>query len=112
MALEKIEFERVTLDWEKNTCHNAPSTSGVYQIYGTSPLYGIDTLLYIGHADNLNRRLKEHFEHHDKAIGRQPNKSCRFAQFTDVAGLALLKNIEQTLIVMYKPRHYPAKCVS
>lgn len=99
MLLEKIEFEVVTLDWKKENYQKAPAETGIYQIYGTSPLYGVDTLLYIGRAKNLQIRLAQHFGGLNKTIGRQPNKSCRFA----VVSEDLYEAVEQTLIVMYKP---------
>ncbi len=99
MELEKITFEKITLDWKKSEYNNFPNTSGIYQIYGTSPLYGLDTLLYIGLAKNLNQRIKKHFESEESFIGRQPNKSCRFANIDP----SLLDVVEQTLIIMHKP---------
>ena len=94
-----ITFEIITLDWIKVNHKDFPISSGVYQIYGTSPLYGMDTLLYIGQAKNLNSRIKAHIEFKEGVIGRQANLTCRYA----VAPNDQLDIIEQTLIVMYKP---------
>jgi hypothetical protein len=42
------------------------SDYGVYQIYGTHPVYGSDVLLYIGKADNqtFGKRLAQHDWHY------------------------------------------------
>lgn len=76
-----------------------PDSPGIYQIYGSSPLYGIDTLLYIGQALSLKHRLKTHLGDKENVIGRQANLSCRYAEVP----LELLDAAEQILIVMYKP---------
>jgi len=94
-----ITFEIITLDWSKAYYKDFPILSGVYQIYGTSPLYGMDTLLYIGQAKNLNSRIRDHIEFKEGVIGRQANLTCRYA----LAPEGQLNIIEQTLIVMYKP---------
>ena len=93
----KIEFEIITLEWKKENWNNFPNQSGVYQIYGTSPLYGYETLLYIGQAGDLKIRIKDHLGDKENVIGRQANLSCRYA-LTDKLDI-----VEQTLIVMYKP---------
>ena len=89
--MSTITFEIITLDWTKANYKDFPTTSGVYQIYGT--------LLYIGQAINLNSRIKDHIDFKDGVIGRQANLTCRYA----VAPKEQLNIIEQTLIVMYKP---------
>ena len=99
MILDKVEFERLRLFWQCKQYTEFPQTSGIYQIYGDSPVYGIGVLLYIGKADNLNHRIKSHFTSVQSFIGRQPNKSCRFAELDK----ELLDIAEQTLIVMHKP---------
>lgn len=94
-----VTFEKITLEWVKEDYRSFPNESGVYQIYGSSPLYGIDTLLYIGKAINLNNRIKHHLGNKENVIGRQANLTCRYA----TAPTNLLDIVEQTLIVMYKP---------
>lgn len=94
-----ITFKIITLDWIKVDYEKIPEKPGIYQINGTSPLYGIDTLLYIGQAKNLRQRIKGHFEFKEGVIGRQPNKSCRYAILDE----SLLDIVEQTLIIMHKP---------
>ncbi len=104
--MQKIEFEIITLNWMKADYKDFPANSGVYQIYGTSPLYGIDTLLYIGQAKNLKTRISNHFDCENGVIGRQPNKSCRYATLDDQS---LLDVVEQTLIIMHKPSFNSAR---
>ena len=93
-----IQFEKITLTWLSCPYNEVPEQAGIYQIYGTSPLYGMDVLLYIGKADNLKGRLNDHFANLG-TIGRQPNKSCRYA----VLPKELTEIVEQTLILMHKP---------
>jgi hypothetical protein len=97
--MSEVTFEKITLDWVKKDFLNFPTESGVYQIYGSSPLYGSDTLLYIGQAFNLKHRIKDHLGDKENVIGRQANLSCRYATVQQ----HLLDVVEQTLIVMYKP---------
>jgi hypothetical protein len=97
--MANITFEKITLNWEKADYKNFPNLSGVYQIYGSSPIYGIDSLLYIGQAINLRNRITKHLGDKENVIGRQANLSCRFATVPE----HLLDVVEQTLIVMYKP---------
>lgn len=104
---EEITFEKITLDWKKKAYQELPHASGVYQIYGTSPLYGMDTLLYIGQAKDLNQRMKDHFDFKEGVIGRQPNKSCRYA----LLDTSLLDIVEQTLIIMHKPSFNSARLI-
>lgn len=105
--MENLNFNIITLDWIKADFKEFPDESGVYQIYGTSPLYGMDTLLYIGQTKNLRNRVRDHFEITDSIIGRQPNKSCRYAKLP----CELLNIVEQTLIVMYKPSFNSARLI-
>lgn len=97
--METVTFEKITLEWKKADYTIFPNSSGVYQIYGSSPLYGIDTLLYIGQAINLKNRITNHLGDKENVIGRQANLSCRYANVPEY----LLDVVEQTLIVMYKP---------
>jgi hypothetical protein len=97
--MKTVTFEIITLEWKKKDYKDFPIESGVYQIYGSSPLYGIDTLLYIGQAKNLRKRINDHLGNEENLIGRQANLSCRYAKVSE----HLLDVVEQTLIVMYKP---------
>ncbi len=108
MELTEVTFKLITLDWIKDDYRNVPEEPGVYQIYGTSPLYGVDTLLYIGQAENLRKRLKGHFEFKEGVIGRQPNKTCRYAVLHE----DLLDAAEQTLIIMHKPSFNSARLIN
>lgn len=109
---KKVEFEIVTLNWakiENDKVGSLDGILGIYQIYGTSPLYGVDTLLYIGKSTNLKDRLSKHIRDGESSIGRQPNKSVRFAPLpseflaTKELSSVILTIIEETLIIMYKP---------
>lgn len=104
--MQKIEFEIITLKWVKAAYKDFPTGAGIYQVYGTSPLYGIDTLLYIGQAKNLRTRISNHFDFEDGVLGRQPNKSCRYAILDDQS---LLNVVEETLIIMHKPSFNSAR---
>lgn len=106
--MREIKFEIITLEWQKEKYESVPSSSGIYQIYGTSPVYGVDTLLYIGQAENLNVRLRQHFDNHEGVIGRQPNKTCRFALLSK----DLLTIVEETLIIMHKPSFNSARLIN
>lgn len=105
---KKIDFYKVTLDWQKVEYNSTPSKIGVYQIYGTSPIYGVDTLLYIGQTKRFDRRHKEHFDNTLGFIGRQPNLTCRFAELPNItvgkmSRALLLTAVEEVLIIMHKP---------
>ncbi len=94
----KKEFEIITLDWKEKGLNDTLET-GLYQIYGDSPIYGRGVLLYIGKSTKLDERIQSHFESKESFIGRQPNKSCRYAFVED----SKLEIVEQILIVMHKP---------
>jgi hypothetical protein len=105
--MDKILFEVLTLIWKKHDTEPIPDQPGLYQIYGTSPLYGIETLLYIGQAKNLEKRLSGHFKSEESFIGRQPNKSIRYATLSP----DLLTFAEETLIIMHKPSFNSARLI-
>jgi excinuclease UvrABC nuclease subunit len=100
--MKEITFKTITLNWIKiirgNT--NTPQEAGVYQIYGDSPTYGTNTLLYIGKADNLYHRIHlGHLANEESHIMRQPNISIRYA----TTHISLNHIAEEILIVMHKP---------
>lgn len=71
----------------------------LYQIYGDSPIYGKNVLLYIGITKNSNIRLSQHLEHH---FGRVLNLSIRIGDpenFND----SNLEILESILINLHKP---------
>ena len=103
-----LRWENAYFDWKTKNYNVFPNASGIYQIYGTSPLYGLDTLLYIGQAKDLRYRIKQHFESSESFIGRQPNKSCRYA-LLDPSSLTI---VEQTLIAMHKPSFNSANLIN
>jgi excinuclease UvrABC nuclease subunit len=67
----------------------------------------MDTLLYIGKANNLNERVRQHFDSTKSFISRQPNKSCRYANVS----LDKLTVVEETLIIMHKPCFNSARLI-
>jgi len=81
----------------------------LYQIYGDSPIYGQNTLLYIGRTETLQRRIKEHVT---TKLSRVTNMTIRFGEF-DLQYLEepkqdveyLLKIVETILITMVKPSY-------
>lgn len=105
---DNVTFERIELDWKRVNIENMPDHSGLYQIYGTSPLYGLDTLLYIGIAGNLKDRLSSHLKTELSFIGKQPNKTFRIAHFQG----ELLPVIEDILIVMHKPSFNSSRIIN
>lgn len=110
-----IPFEKITLDWFKYPDKEIPKTAGVYQIYGDSPIYGSNTLLYIGKATNLNERLIKNHElaHNESFITKQPNRSYRFALLpSTLKAKNPLDIIEQILIVMHKPSFNSANIIN
>lgn len=121
--MNEIKFRIITLNWVKADYGNFPNKPGFYQIYGTSPIYGMDTLLYLGKSKNLKDRITQHFESTESFIGRQPNKSCRYALLSDNVIMLeettlpkdsidySLNMIEETLIVMHKPTFNSARLV-
>ena len=96
-----MEIEVIRLQWKKMKDYtDAESHSGVYQIYGDSPIYGMNTLLYIGQASNLRARLIDHIERNSKSfITRQPSLSFRIA-YAETSQITL---IEEILINWHKP---------
>lgn len=98
IPLEKT-FDVITLDWKKCDIEQLPEESGVYQIYGDSPIYGTNVLLYIGMSENIKHRIEQHFKPLTGAISRQPNKTCRYA----LVPPELMRIVEQILIAMHKP---------
>lgn len=59
VSWEKYDWENIDLD-QLNEGHHY----GIYQIYGTHPIYGKDSLLYIGKAQDqtFGNRLKQHWD--------------------------------------------------
>ncbi len=93
-----INFEIITLDWERLADGDmGPSASGIYQVYGDSPIYGRDCLLYIGQASSLASRLRQHFT--TSPITRVNGRGVRIAR----CSLELLDIAESILIATHKP---------
>lgn len=91
-------------EWAKRKpAYKKPSQQYLYQIYGQHPVFGPNSLLYVGVTDNLSRRFEEHF-----------NKS-RFWEFNglkvhfgfmsaeDKQALPDASDVESLLIAIHKP---------
>lgn len=103
-----ITFEIITLEWKQvEEIEELPEEPGLYQIYGTSPVYGMNTLLYIGQAEDLKRRVPDHFDE-KSTIGRQPSKTCRYTKLET----ELLTAVEDILIVMHKPSFNSSRLIN
>jgi len=76
----------------------------IYQIYGNSPIYGNDALLYIGQTVSSLRRIQEHL---DFSFNRIVNLSIRIGEinFGDNKVEDILDITESILITMLKPSY-------
>jgi excinuclease UvrABC nuclease subunit len=94
-------LEITSLNWINcgNDLEKLPNVSGIYQIYGDSPIYGQNVLLYIGKSKNIAKRIKDREKDSGDPVTRQPNRSFRYALLEE----GKLSEIEDTLIVMHKP---------
>ena len=81
-----------------------PNTAGLYQIYGASSIYGLNSLLYIGKSKNLKARLNNHLSE-DTMISRQQNLSIRYACVSsDQSDIDNILEIVETInIAIHKP---------
>jgi excinuclease UvrABC nuclease subunit len=96
--IKRLTFEIITLEWEKAAqVSDLPDRSGIYQVYGDSPVYGPSSLLYIGQADNLKTRLKSHLG--GGALSFQNNTTVRYAACDEPE----LTTAESILIATHKP---------
>ena len=94
---ESTTFRVITLNWKHAEAEGFPSTSGIYQAYGDSPIYGVSCLLYIGQSRNLQSRLHQHEK--DSPLTSQNNKSYRYA----ACAIEMLDIAESILIAAHKP---------
>jgi excinuclease UvrABC nuclease subunit len=94
-------LEITSLNWINcgNDLEKLPKVSGIYQIYGDSPIYGQNVLLYIGKSINIVHRINVHEKDSGDPVTRQPNRSFRYALLDE----SKLSEIEDILIVMHKP---------
>lgn len=96
--MASINFEIIALDWERLADGDVgPPAPSIYQVYGDSPIYGRDCLLYIGQASSLASRLGQHFT--VSPITRVNGRGVRVAR----CGLKLLDVAESILIATHKP---------
>lgn len=95
----RYTFEVITLDWEiAATPKHLPEEAGIYQCYGDSPIYGGNSLLYIGQSTDVRSRVAEHLSLNGK-LASQNGKSFRFAR----CPAELLTCAESILICTHKP---------
>lgn len=93
-------IETIYKDYFKTDC--------LYQVYGDSPIYGRDSLLYIGRTKNIERRIKDHFK---SIFNRINNLSLIFGNVEEQKIEPILsteKSIEISealLITMLKPSY-------
>ncbi len=116
--MKTLTFYIVTLEWQLfdgNIKHSPsglevdlssmPNSAGLYQVYGASSIYGLNSLLYIGKTKNLKTRLNDHLLK-DTMISRQQNLSIRYAsvssdQYPDTDNI--LEIVETINIAIHKP---------
>ncbi|MFZ7134405.1 MAG: GIY-YIG nuclease family protein [Eubacteriales bacterium] len=92
-----------TLSWSLASSESEiPNRSIIYQIYGDSPIYGRDKLLYIGQTDGDIARPFSHMD--NKRIN---NFSVRYA----LCPKSELDFLEAILIATHKPS-YNEKCIA
>lgn len=127
--MKKINFDVVDIDWEgpfqveydrnldKYQTNSIPEELicqfGIYQIYGRHPVYGKDTLLYIGETQeglskerNFRSRLKEHLSNGARFFGHT-NLSIHLGPLS--LPPEIIKKVESILIYCHAPalnRHY------
>ena len=106
-----------TLDEVEKEGKDEKTSYGIYQVYGTHPIYGLDILLYIGQASDQTfaRRLAEHpwrdfeFDDSDKVhvrLGRLWGELKSQPENTELANVEWAKSIdtaERLLITSHKP---------
>lgn len=90
-----------TLNWIDKYSNDLKGKSGLYQLYGDSPIYGRNQLLYIGQTKDLKTRPEEHEE-----LKRINGLSVRYA----LCSIEDLDFIESLLIVTHKPS-YNSQCL-
>lgn len=101
---DKVTFRKVILKWQKVNLDDLTHIStlkGIYQIYGTSPIYGQNALLYIGQSARRGDGIDDHYKN-DGHIARQPDKSALFTELEE-KDWDLLDVVEKTLITLLKP---------
>lgn len=102
--MKNVEYQEIIIHWkEKRPVSDlkmpSAGTKGVlYQIYGDHPVYGRDTLLYIGTTIRADRRIRAHLR---GVFGYVNNLSISIGEIEDEA--VSLKIPESILIACHKP---------
>ena len=107
MLIEINWFEKKILINNDNL-KEIPQKDCLYQVYGDSPIYGRDVLLYIGRTNDPSRRITDHI---NTDFSRINNRLFYFGQIEekcvnpDYPMDKLLKIAESLLITMLKPSY-------
>lgn len=94
-----MNLKEIILKWKKSlNIKDIPDKHGLYQIYGIHIVYGPYKLLYLGKADNINKRLREH----DHWICKEQDIVYRYAEL-DEGIKDYLTDIESLLVFTHSP---------
>jgi len=102
-----IEYQEIVIHWSDrisiNSLHdyeqsNVETGHVLYQLYGDHPVYGRDTLLYIGQSTHAGNRIKAHL---NNVFGRVNNRSVSIGEIRDYN--ESLEIPESILIANHKP---------
>lgn len=116
MTPEQAQFQVIRVTWSSDFLITSDSYNNdkeldlpshhhvLYQIYGFSPIYGKDSLLYIGITKDSVRRIKQHLK---AVFGRGLDLKLRLGQidWADKEDAALLEVTESILINLHKPSY-------
>ena len=98
----EIEWNNITL--ESLNFHEKGNT--LYQAYGDSPIYGRDSLLYVGKT--VREFEKRHKEHMMSKLSRVNNSRYLVGKVSGLDASIELNHIEGLLITMLKPSYNSA----
>jgi len=94
-----MDLIEIILKWKKElNIEEITDKPGLYQIYGIHIAYGPDKLLYLGKADNINKRLREH----DHWICKEQDIIYRYAEIKE-SEKDYLADLESLLIFTHSP---------
>lgn len=98
-------------DWNDGitTCHHSSKDCGIYQVYGNHPVYGPDTLLYIGKAkdETYSQRLNGHGDLDTSQIAKFTklylSYFCKVDDLNEADWKDAIDIVEKTLIKAHSP---------
>ena len=111
---KEILFKQIWINWtkkisiDKNKLKEISQEDCLYQVYGDSPIYGRDVLLYIGRTNNPSRRITDHIK---TDFDRINNLSIYFGHIDEKCKDSnhemkkLIEIAESLLITMLKPSY-------